>query len=100
LIIVILDLTTAVADRAAALAQLDGEREQVRAMPGNLAYRVYAARDDGTAITVVHEWADEPSFTSYLASGSFARSGAVIRPMMTSAPVSRRFRAELWETVA
>ena len=69
-------------------------------MPGNLAFRVYASREDETRITVVHEWDDEESFAGYLTSDAFARSGEVIRPMMTGAPVSRRFRAELLETVA
>jgi quinol monooxygenase YgiN len=94
MIIVILDLTTAPADRPAALAQLDAEHDRVRAMPGNLAYRVHAARDDGTLVTLVHEWEDQASFEGYLASDSFRRSGEVVRPLMTTAPVSRRFRAE------
>jgi quinol monooxygenase YgiN len=99
-LIAILDFRTAATDRPAALAQLDGERDQVRAMPGNLAFRVYASRQDDTGITVVHEWDNQESFTGYLGSASFARSGEVLRPMMTGAAVSRRFRAELVETVA
>jgi quinol monooxygenase YgiN len=98
--IAIVDFSTAATDRPAALAQLDGERDQVRAMPGNLAFRVYASREDDTAITIVHEWQDQASFDGYLSSDSFARSGTVLRPVMTGGPVSRRFRAELLETVA
>jgi quinol monooxygenase YgiN len=98
--IAILDFDTAATDRPAALAQLDSERGQVRAMAGNLAFRVYASREDATRITVVHEWDDEASFAGYVRSESFARSGEVLRPMMTGSPVSRRFRAELLETVA
>ncbi|HET6562206.1 MAG TPA: antibiotic biosynthesis monooxygenase family protein [Marmoricola sp.] len=99
MLIAVLDLRTTAADRAAALAQLDSERDGIRAMPGNLDFRVYAARDDEEAIAVVHEWADEPSFAGYLASDAFARSGAVLRPLVTAPPVSRRFRAALLETV-
>ncbi len=44
--IAVLDLYTTAPDRAAALAQLEAEREEVRAMPGNLDFRVYAARDN------------------------------------------------------
>jgi quinol monooxygenase YgiN len=98
--IAIVDFSTSAADRPAALAQLDAEQEQVRAMPGNLAFRVYASREDDTRITIVHEWADEASFAGYATSDSFARSGEVLRPMMTGAPLSRRFRAELLEAVA
>lgn len=100
MLIAILDFSTAATDRPAALAQLDGERAEVHAMPGNLAFRIYASREDGTRITVVHEWEDQRSFAAYLGSDSFARSGEVLRPIMTGAPVSRRFQAELLETVA
>jgi quinol monooxygenase YgiN len=97
--IAILDFNTAATDRQAALAQLDGERDLVHAMPGNVAFRVYASREDETRVTVVHEWDDDASFASYLSSDSFARSGELLRPIMTGAAVSRRFRAELLETV-
>ncbi len=99
MLIAVLDLHTAPADRAAALAQLDGERDEIRAMPGNLDFRVYSPRHDEGAVTVVHEWADQPSFAAYLSSEAFARSNAVLRPLLTEPPVSRRFRADLLETV-
>jgi quinol monooxygenase YgiN len=97
--IAVLDLRTSSSDRAAALSQLDAERDEIRAMPGNLDFRVYAARDDDGAVAVVHEWTDEPSFKDYLSSEAFTRSSTVLRPLMTQPPVSRRFRADLVETV-
>lgn len=97
--IAILDFTTAVTDRPAALAQLDRERDEVRTMPGNIAFRVYACREDESAVTVVHEWDDEASFAGYLGSDSFARSGEVLGPLMTGAPVSRRMQAQVVRTV-
>ena len=100
MLIAILDFSTGEADRPAALAQLDAERDQVRAMKGNVAFRVYAWRENQTGVTVVHEWDDEASFGGYLGSDSFARSGEILRPLMTGTPVGRRFRAELLETVA
>ena len=99
MLIAVLDLRTNAADRPVVLAQLDSERDEIRAMPGNLDFRVYAARDNDEAVAVIHEWADEPSFAAYLSSHVFARSGAVIRPLVTTPPVSRRFRAALLETV-
>jgi quinol monooxygenase YgiN len=98
--IAIVDFSVAGTDRPAALAHLDSEREQVRAMPGNVAFRVYASREDETRVTIVHEWDDAESAAGYLQSDCFARSGEVLRPMMTGSPVSRRFHAELVETVA
>lgn len=100
MLIAIVDFSTAAADRPAALAQLDAERDRVRAMPGNLAFRVYASREDETRITIVHEWDGQASFDGYQRSDSFARFGEVIRPLTTGTPVSRRFRAELLETAA
>ncbi|GAA3455614.1 putative quinol monooxygenase [Dactylosporangium matsuzakiense] len=100
MLIAIVDFDVAAADRAAALAQLDAERAEVSAMPGNISFRVYAGRDSDTALTILHEWQDAASFAGYQASDSFARSGAVLRPLMTGAPVSRRFHADLFETVA
>lgn len=97
--IAVLDLCTASADRPVALAHLDGVHNEIRAMPGNLDFRVYAARDDEEGVVVIHEWDDEPSFADYLASDVFDRSGAVLRPLLTAPPVSRRFRADLLETV-
>ncbi len=99
MLIAILDLRVTPGDRAAALAQLDSERDEITAMPGNLDFRVYAARGDEESVVVLHEWADEPSFADYLASEAFARSGAVLGPLVTAPPVSRRFRADLLETV-
>jgi quinol monooxygenase YgiN len=99
MLIAILDLRTSATDRATALAQLDSERDEIRAMAGNIDFRVYAARDNDEAVAVVHEWEDEPSFAAYLASDAFARSGALLRPLVTVPPVSRRFHADLLETV-
>ena len=99
MLIAVLDLHTTPADRAAALAQLDAERDEIRAMPGNLACRVYADRADEGGVTVIHEWVDEPSFAAYQSSEAFERSGTVLRPLMAAPPLSRRFLAELFETV-
>lgn len=98
--IAILDVAVAAADRPAALAQLEHEQPDVRAMPGCLAFRVFADRAGDTGLTVLHEWADRASFERYLASDAFARSGAVLRPLMVGTPSSRRFQVELVETVA
>ena len=99
MLIALLDLRTTKADRPLALAQLDSEKDEIRAQPGNLDVRVYAARDDEEAVVVIHDRPDESSFAGYLASDAFARSGSVLGPLVTAPPVSRRFRAALLETV-
>jgi quinol monooxygenase YgiN len=99
-LIAILDFSTSAADRSPAVAQLQREQPYVRSMPGCVRFGVFPAADTDTDITVVHEWTDPSSFADYLASEAFARSGDVLRPLMTAPPSSRRFRAELIETVA
>ncbi|MGO1050999.1 putative quinol monooxygenase [Crossiella sp. CA198] len=94
MVIATVDFSTAPADRVAALAQFDAERDRVRAMPGNRDFRIFASREDDGQITVLHEWVDVESFRGYLASESFASFGAVVRPLTVGAPVSRRFLAE------
>jgi quinol monooxygenase YgiN len=96
----IVDFTTSAEDRPAALAQLESELGTVRALPGCLGCRVFPSRESDTDVTILHEWADAESFQAYADSASFAASGAVLRPLMTTAPLSRRFRAELVEAVA
>jgi quinol monooxygenase YgiN len=99
-LIAILDFSTSSAHRPTALAQLAREQPIVRSMPGCVGFRVFPSAEADTDITVVHEWTDQSAFADYLASEAFARSGEVLRPLMTAPPSSRRFRAELLETVA
>lgn len=96
----IVDFTTAPADRQAALDQLRSEQDEVRGFEGCVNYRVFTDPGSDTAVTILHEWDDEASFQAYAGSDAFARSGAVVRPLMTGTPSSRRFRAELDEVVA
>lgn len=98
-VITILDLRTAPDDRPTAVAQLEAERPIVRAMPGCIDFRVYRSTEHDTDVTVVHEWTDEASFAAYLDSDAFARSGVVLRPLLATPPVSRRFRVDLLESV-
>lgn len=98
--IAIVDFSTAATDRQAAIAQLEREQPVVSAMPGCVGFRVFASRQSDTGITVLHEWTDATAFDEYLASDAFARSGEMLRPMMTGASASRRFRVESVETVA
>lgn len=99
MLIAVLDFEVRPQDRDAALTQLLTEAAEVRAMDGNLAFRPYADPEAGSRITLLHEWRSHADFGRYLESGAFARFGAALRPMMTGAPVSRRFEAELLETV-
>ena len=99
MLIAIVDFTVAPENRAAALATLLAEAPAVRSMAGNIGFQTYLDPVNGEALRIVHEWQDQASFEAYTASEAFKRSGQVLRPMMTGAPVSRRMSADLLETV-
>ena len=98
--IAILEFDVAEADRSSAIDVLQKEGKEVRAMPGNLAFRPFLDPVSGGRVVLLHEWEDQPSFTDYTDSASFARLGTAIRPLMTSPPLSRRFHAELAQVIA
>jgi quinol monooxygenase YgiN len=100
MLIAIVDFETAPKDKDAALDQLLREAAEVRAMPGNLAFRAFADPLIDTRVTVIHEWQDRAAFDGYLASPAFARSGHVLRPMMTGKPLSRRFEVAALDVAA
>jgi len=79
----------------AARAGFESEAAHVRQMAGNLAFRLLADPAQPGALVIWHEWQSEAEFDAYLASPSFARLGEVLRPIAQSAPVSRRFHADL-----
>ncbi|PWK54056.1 putative quinol monooxygenase [Silicimonas algicola] len=98
--IAILDFDVGPDDGGVALNQLLTEAPDVRAMKGNIAFRPYADPLIGTRVTLVHEWESREDFAAYLASPAFLRSGEKLRPLMAAPPVSRRFEAQLIETLA
>lgn len=91
--------TVAAGDRQKALDTLLAEAAGVRAMKGCQAFVPFADPADPEALGILHEWEHEADFTAYIASPGFAEVGKALRPLMTGAPVSRRFDATLLETV-
>ncbi len=91
--------TVAEDDRRAALDTLLAEVPAVRAMKGCVAFLPFADAAGPTGLGVLHEWETEADFAAYLASPGFAVTGQILRPMMTGAPISRRFDARLLEIV-
>lgn len=69
----------------------------VRAMSGCRAFFPFFDIADDAMFGIVHEWDSEEDFQAYTASGAFAAFGRRVRPLMTGAPDSRRFLAELIE---
>lgn len=98
--IAIVDFTVAAQNRTTALNILLAEEPTVRAMRGNMAFRTYADPDNAEALCIIHEWENTESFEAYASSDAFRSSGQALRPLMTTIPVSRRFTAQLLETIS
>lgn len=91
--------TVASEQRQQALDTLIEEAPIVRAMDGCCTFAPFADPTDPQKIGIVHEWDNADGFAAYAASPGFAKMGQMLRPMMTAAPVSKRFDARLLETV-
>ena len=87
-------------DRQDAIDPLVAEAPSVRAMSGCRTFLPFLDGADPCRLGVLHEWETQDDFAAYAGSPGFAAAGRVLRPMMTEAPVSRRFQAELLATVA
>ena len=87
-------------DRQAAVDTLLAVAPTVRAMRGCRTYLPFLDASDPCRLGVLHEWETQDAFTAYAASPGFADAGRVLRPIMTEAPVSRRFEADLLAVVA
>ncbi|MEY1556489.1 putative quinol monooxygenase [Yoonia sp. R2331] len=97
--IAIVDFHVAPADQPRALEVLSADGATATgAVPGCLAFRVFANHGDATHVGLMHEWDGPDALAAYLGSDHFAKIGSVLRPMMKGPPVSRRFEATLVET--
>lgn len=95
MLVALVDIRVVPENRDTALHQLLAEVGKVRAIPGCVTFRPVADPDQPDLLTVLHEWDNGAGFDGYLASDSFARVGAQLRPVMTAPPSSRRYDAAL-----
>jgi quinol monooxygenase YgiN len=84
--------------RPLAIDTLKQEVADVRAMKGCVAFIPFLDPTNTQNVGVLHEWESAEDFSAYIASGSFAALGEVLRPIMVSPPISKRFDATLLET--
>ncbi|MEE2943764.1 MAG: antibiotic biosynthesis monooxygenase [Pseudomonadota bacterium] len=87
-------IQTAAKDLENALDVLLSAAPGVRAMQGCQAYQPFINPQTDGQIMLVQEWETTDSFQNYLASSSFNNSGAKLAPLMTAAPISKRFQAD------
>ena len=100
MLIAIVDFHVAPDARQTALAVLVHEIPTVTARADCLTFRPYCDPQSATHVGVLHEWKTETGFAGYLGSAGFKTVGETLSPMMQGPPSSRRYRAQLIETVA
>ncbi len=97
--IAIVEFEVAKENRERAIGQLLAEVPAVRAMNGNVGFNTYADPSNETSVVILHRWKSPADFQNYTASEAFARSGKILRPLMTAPPQSNRYEAKLIEKV-
>jgi quinol monooxygenase YgiN len=93
MLIVTVDFTTLPEDREFALATLQAEALIVRALKGNLGYRVHVDPDDAGGLRLTHHWTDAPSFAAYRTTSGFRSVGEALFPKMVGKPVTAVYEA-------
>lgn len=96
---VLVDFEVSPADRPDILRALQPLLAEARAVDGNLGYRAVTDSESAAHIGLTHTWETIEHFRAYAASDLFHGIGRLLRPAMTTPPVSRRLRADNLEEV-
>jgi quinol monooxygenase YgiN len=99
MIMALIDFEVASESRADLLVAVQPLLAEARSLEGNRSYRAMTDSESPTHIGMVHEWDTLEHFRAYAASDIVNRIGKVLRPSMTTPPVSRRLRTESIEEV-
>lgn len=98
MLIVTVDFTTLPEDREFALATLRAEAPIVRALKGNLGYKLHLDPDVPGGLRLTHHWTDAPSFAAYRATPGFRSVGEALFPKMVGKPATAVYEATLQMT--
>lgn len=96
---IVVDFEVSPADRADILQALRPLLAEARAVDGNLGYRAVTDSESAAHIGLTHAWETLEHFRAYAASDLFHGIGGLLRPAMTTPPVSRRLRADSLEEI-
>jgi len=99
MIMALVDFEVAPQSRAALLEALQPLLAEARNVEGNRSFRASTSSDSAGHIGLMHEWQTLEHFRAYASSDLVDRMGKVLRPAMTTPPVSRRLRTESIEEV-
>ena len=99
MIMALIDFEVAPEGRADLLAALRPLLKEARSFEGNRSYRALTDSQSAAHIGLVHEWDTLEQFRAYASSQLFDRLSEILRPAMTTPPVSRRMRTDNIEEV-
>lgn len=99
MIMALVDFEVAPESRAGLLEALQPLLAEARSVEGNRSFRASTSSDSAAHIGLMHEWETLEQFRAYASSDLFVRMGKVLRPAMTTPPVSRRLQTESIEEV-
>jgi quinol monooxygenase YgiN len=95
----LIDFEVAPESRAGLLQALQPLLAEARSVAGNRGYRALADSESASHVGLMHEWETLEQFRTYASSDLVDRIGKILRPAMTTPPVSRRLRTESIEEV-
>jgi quinol monooxygenase YgiN len=95
----LIDFEVSPESRAGLLQALQPLLAEARGIPGNRSYRASTDSENTAHIGLTHEWESLEHFRAYTTSELVDRIGKILRPAMTTPPVSRRLRTDTIEEV-
>ena len=99
MIMALIDFEVAPQGRADLLEALQPLLMEARQVAGNISYRSSTDSENAAHVGMMHEWETLDHFRAYASSELFTRIGKILRPAMTTVPVSRRLKTTSIEEV-
>ncbi len=99
MIMALIDFEVAPESRTGLLRALQPLLAEARNAPGNRSYRASTDSERAAHIGLTHEWDSLEDFRAYASSELVDRIGKILRPAMTTPPVSRRLRTDTIEEI-
>lgn len=99
MIMALIDFEVAPESRTGLLQALQPLLAEARDFAGNGSYRASTSSESAAHIGLMHEWDTLEHFRAYASSDLFDRISKILRPAMTTPPVSRRLRTDAIEEV-
>ena len=99
MIVALIDFEVSPESRADLLEALQPLVVEARKVAGNVSYRSSTDSENGAHVGMMHEWETIDHFRAYASSDLFRRISKILRPAMTTVPISRRLNTTSIEEV-